>query len=164
MGASWLVTIYFLGHFFGNLAAFLFGYLFGHIFAFILGNMVAFCFRNIFTFFLLGHVRTWIWAYTHMRGTPDGRISCIQYRTFAHTWFHISLHVRFDNGMNLNGDYWYSRFWLSRCVPDRSQGLEVGSNSRNPSKPAWILTDAFPSCFRTIHVHLPSFWFAGDKR
>ena len=46
-----ILTTYFLGHFFGNLAAFLFGYLFGHIFAFILGNMVAFCFGNIFAFF-----------------------------------------------------------------------------------------------------------------
>ena len=46
-----ILTTYFLGHFFGNLAAFLFGYLFGHIFAFILGNTVAFCFGNIFTFF-----------------------------------------------------------------------------------------------------------------
>ena len=35
-------------------------------------------------------------------------------------------------------------------IPDRNRVLEVGSSSRNPSRPAWILTGAFPSCFRTI--------------
>ena len=50
-----------------------------------------------FRIFLLGHVRTWIWAYkthAHMRRTPDGRLSCIQYRTFARTWFHIFFHIQ----------------------------------------------------------------------
>ena len=35
-------------------------------------------------------------------------------------------------------------------LPDRKQVLEFGSSSRNHSTPACILTDAIPSCFRTI--------------
>ena len=35
-------------------------------------------------------------------------------------------------------------------LPDRKQVLEFGSSSRNPSTPACILTDAIPSCFRSI--------------
>ena len=35
-------------------------------------------------------------------------------------------------------------------LPDRKRVLEFGSSSRNPSTPACILTDAIPSCFRTI--------------